>query len=278
MFLRSGLQIGLVPLPRSLGDSAAGYPCRMSFDVTEPVVGEDGACALASTVAERVPGARASIVFGSCARGTAVPGLSDVDLLVFVDDRASVGNVRWIAEEISDADVSVLLHDPSSLAALCSSDWSFAEHLSRESLPAFGDVDELSRRLAPKTPSTALIRKEIAAHLTVTEKLAVTQGLGGEHLHAYGRLYAAVKSASILDGVLASEISFDRREAISAAARRRPQLAEEFELIGGLEPFWLRLRRRASVGLPWRPRYDDARLGSHVAAAATVLRALSRPK
>jgi predicted nucleotidyltransferase len=258
-------------------DFTAGYSCGVSANTTEPMAWETSACSLASSIAERVRGARASIVFGSYARGTAVPDLSDVDLLVFVEDRAAAGSLRWITEAIAEAEVSVLVHDASSLRALCSNDWSFAEHLSRESIPAFGDVDELNRRLIPKVPSTSLIRKEIATHLTVTEKLANTQVLGGEHLHAYGRLFAAVKSASILDGILASEVSFDRHKAITAAARRRPELAEEFELLGSLEPFWLRLRRRASIELPWKPRYDEVRLGTHVAAATTVLRALSYP-
>lgn len=241
------------------------------------MVEEGSVCMVASEIAQHIDGVRAAIVFGSHARGTAVAPISDIDLLVLVKDRVAAGSARTLAAEICSTDVSVLIHDTASMLALRRSDWSFVEHLCREHIPAYGDIDRLIEQLLPAAPSAAVIREEIADHLAVTEQLADLRVLGGEHLHAYGRLFAALKSASILDGILASEICFDRHEAITATVRRRPELTAEVQLLSSLEPFWLRLRRRAPVSLPWRPRHDRPRLATHVAAARTVLDALSHP-
>jgi hypothetical protein len=217
-----------------------------------------------------------AIVFGSWARGTATPGVSDIDVLLMVGRRSRASGVRQLAGSLSDGRLSVLVHDRESLAALAYSDWSFVEHLRREQLPVHGDVDLLSGLLNAPVPSAGEIRRQIAGHLPVALGLERPQQLAGRHLLAYGRLFAATKSAAILDGILEGEPVFDRDLALSNVAARRPGLAEPLAAVARLEPFWLRMRRGEHVRVPWSPRRDVERLAAHAAAAAAVLRELSR--
>ncbi len=237
---------------------------------------------LAADVASRLEGARAAVVFGSYARGTAVAPLSDVDVLIWVEDRRAARGVRDLVNEHSGgctgAELSVLVHDTDSLGDLSSRDWSFISHLRAEQIPVWGDVEGLRTRLRAPTPSATVIREEIACHRQAVSRLADHRLLGGEHLHAYAGLFGALKSASILDGIVSGEPVFDRHEAIESAAARLPELAAEFGELGALEPFWLRLRRRSPVMLPWRPRHDRDRLVDRLATATKVLDTLARQR
>jgi hypothetical protein len=217
-------------------------------------------------------------LFGSCARGTAVKGLSDVDVFVVVEDRAVTPTAREIAERVSGYELSVLVHDRGSLAELREDDWSFVSHLACESVPVFGRTDRLAESLRVKTPVATVMREEIGGHMVLVEQLSQPAILGGNHLVSYARLFAAFKSVSILDGICADEVTFDRRKAIEGVARRWPDLYEECRLLAELEPFWLRLRRRTSVEVPWIPRGDEALLRERVAAAGRVFKALAHPR
>lgn len=237
---------------------------------------------LASNVASQLEGARAAVVFGSYARGTAVAPLSDIDVLVWVEDRNAAHGIRRLIDEHApdwpSAELSVLVHDNDSLGDLARSDWSFVSHLHTEQIPVWGDVEGLREHLDVATPSAIEIREEIAAHCQAVARFADDRLLGGEHLHAYAGLFGALKSASILDGIVSDEPVFDRHKAIDAAACRRPELAMEFKELSILEPFWLRLRRRSPVTLPWRPRHDRDRLADRLADATKVLDRLARPR
>lgn len=229
---------------------------------------------LAGGLVEQVPGVRSAIVFGSWARGTATPGLSDIDVLLMVEHRSRAVGVRQLARSLSEGQLSVLVHDTQSLGALVRSDWSFVEHLRREQIPVHGHVEDL-RGLDP-LPARVEIRQQIAGHLPVALGLQEPEKLAGRHLLAYGRLFAATKSAAILDGIAEGHPVFDRGLALSMLAARRPRLAEPLTQIGRLEPFWLRMRRGEHVPVPWSPRRDVERLSAHATAAARVLRELSR--
>jgi predicted nucleotidyltransferase len=229
---------------------------------------------LVGGLVEEVPGVRSAIVFGSWARGTATPGLSDIDVLLIVEHRSRAVGVRQLARSLSDGQLSVLVHDTQSLGALARSDWSFVEHLRREQLSVHGHVEEL-RGLHTRLPARVEIREQIAEHLPVALDLHEPERLAGRHLLAYGRLFAATKSAAILDGIAEGQPMFDRGLALSMLAARRPRLAEPLAQIGRLEPFWLRMRRGEHVPVPWSPRRDAGRLIAHATAAARILRELS---
>jgi predicted nucleotidyltransferase len=233
---------------------------------------------LAAQLADRIPGTIASVVFGSYARGTAVEALSDIDVLMLVQDRRSVHGVREMAQTISNEDLSVIVHDADSLAKLRADDWSFVAHLAREHIPAFGDVGTLQKLLRVPTPARRLIEDEIGEHMAVPRELWPSDALGGRHLVAYGRLYGATKSAAILDGLMAGEVSFDRSQALDQLAERRPRFSAEIELLSSLEPFWLRLRRSCHVPVPWIPRRDYEQLRRCVMAAEALLSGLSRAR
>lgn len=232
--------------------------------------------ALASQLADHIPGAIASVVFGSHARGTAVAALSDIDVLILVQDRRSVRGIQELAQSMTNEDLSVVVHDEDSLAKLRAADWSFVAHLAREHLPASGDVGKLQMLLHVPMPARRLIEHEIGEHLSVSRELWPPDALGGRHLVAYGRLYGATKSAAILDGLKAGEISFDRSEALRQLAERWPGFRAEIELLSSLEPFWLRLRRSRHVPVPWIPRRDYEQLRRCVTAAEALLGGLSR--
>ncbi|MHB8235002.1 MAG: nucleotidyltransferase domain-containing protein [Solirubrobacteraceae bacterium] len=227
----------------------------------------------AGELAAQVPGATAGVMFGSWARGTATPPLSDLDLLVLVPDRSRV--VAHFATTDAPRGLSVLIHDARTIGALCRADWSFVEHLRLENVPVFGDVERLRRLLRPDAPTEDVAREEIRRRADTHGGLSDPRALGGRHLIAYSRLYASVKSAAILDGVLASEPVFDRGAALAGAARRRPQIAEALASIEMLEPFWLRLRRRTHTPLPWSPRLDPVRLSRYALDARAVLAELA---
>ncbi len=231
---------------------------------------------LAGAVARRVTGVRAGILFGSWARGTAIPPLSDIDVLLFVKDRAASSETRKVAAALTRTPLSVLVHDHDSLSQLSRSDWSFVEHLRLEHLPVYGDIDALRLLLRPSVPRAHTIRAEIASHLPAVVSLREPSRLAGRHLLAYSRLYGAAKSAAILDGLLQTDVTFDRRLALQNVAARRPELVEPIRQIERLEPFWLRMRRSEHVQLPWSPRHDLRRLSAQASATASVLRELSR--
>lgn len=233
---------------------------------------------LAADLATQIPGSRAVFLFGSGARGTAVEGRSDVDLLLLVEDRRVAPRARELTERLGRTDLSLLVHDERSLAALRRDDWSFVSHLDREALPLHGETRSLASSFRVRTPRASEIRQEIAGHLSVTDQLSHPHLLGASHMVAYARLFAALKSAAILDGIETSEVSFDRGEAISALARRRPEIAHDCRTLAALEPFWLRLRRRPGTVLPWRPRGDEEALARHVAAAIRVFGTLACPR
>lgn len=219
------------------------------------------------------PGARAAVVFGSYARGSAVASLSDIDVLVLVEDRTR--RDRSLLPSYPDDDLSVIVHDRQSLEHLAYSDWSFVEHLRSEHLPVFGEVDELEALLRPASPSPEEIQREISDHLDIPRQLLEPRVLGGRHLTAYSRLFATVKSAAILDGIAEEDSKFDRAEAIAGVTRRNPDLASACNALMKLEPFWLRLRRRRPVTLPWGPRDDAERLAAHAEMAVSVISRLS---
>jgi predicted nucleotidyltransferase len=234
--------------------------------------------ALAAQLAGGIPGAIASVVFGSHARGTAVEALSDIDVLLLVRDRADVRGVRDMAQALSSEDLSVIVHDEDSLSKLRAADWSFVAHLAREHVPAFGDVGKLQKLLQVPMPARRSIEREIGEHLSVPRELCSPDALGGRHLVAYSRLYGVTKSAAILDGLMAGQVSFDRSQALDQLTERRPRFRDEIELLGSLEPFWLRLRRSRHVPAPWIPRRDYEQLTRCVKAAEVLLSGLSRAR
>ena len=112
-------------------------------------------------------------------------------MLLLVEHRSRTIGARKLATELSDGQLSVVVHDRYSLAQLARSDWSFVEHLKREHLPVYGDFETLVGLLDPAFRSTGEIRQEIADHLPVAHRLKQPHGLAGRHLLAYGRLFAS---------------------------------------------------------------------------------------
>lgn len=104
------------------------------------------------------------------------------------------------------------------------------------------------------------IKNEIRAHLDALAYLEDPEILSGQHITSYARLYGVAKSVVILEGLLAGEPEFDRAAAFEAWRRRHPNAAELAATAEELEPFFLRLRRRARVGVPWVPWRDTSRL------------------
>lgn len=238
---------------------------------------DDDPAVVAAELGKLISGGVAALVFGSRARGTDITPLSDVDILVLVRDRAAVTGLRDLAAASSPLEISLVVHDERSLSILRRRDWSFVEHLKREHIPAFGDVERLTSMLQPQMPRSTAIRAEISRHADAVDLLRPDL-LGGRHLVAYGHLYAAAKSAAILDSLVHDDVTFDRRRALEGVAARNPDLIEAVERVERLEPFWLRLRRTQPVALPWSPRRDHARLSSSLSAVRVLLRHLAKPR
>jgi hypothetical protein len=157
-------------------------------------------------------------------------------------------------------DVSPVFRTAHDLRALAVADWSFVEHLKREHETVVDVRGVLPKLLSPLQPDRAQVREEILDHAAKLDQFEDLEVFAGQHLTSYSTLYSTAKSVAILDGIANGEPAFDRNAALDGWIARRPAAAELAHSIRALEPFFLRLRRRSEVSLPWTPVDDEPRL------------------
>jgi hypothetical protein len=85
-------------------------------------------------------GTLADLRLGRNGRGTGITALSDIDLLIIVQDRPAVQRLGSFNAAFPHQELSIAVHDELSFAQLRTADWSSVDHLAREYLPAFGDA------------------------------------------------------------------------------------------------------------------------------------------
>jgi predicted nucleotidyltransferase len=211
-------------------------------------------------------------LFGSYARGTATSGLSDVDILVVTEQRLRTRCLREELRQLSP-DLSPVFRTSDELAELGRADWSFVEHLRLEHQPLWDPEAALPLLLRPAVPSPRAITQEMDRHLETFRHLDDPEILVGQHLTSYSLLYSCAKSVAILDALRHDEPVFDRAAALRRWGDRRPALRHLADDVALLEPFFLRLRRRRAVKLPWEPIGDVSRLAATVRTVRRFIRA-----
>jgi predicted nucleotidyltransferase len=240
--------------PAQLPTPAAHFPNLAGAD--RRIVGHQAAIAASRSLL----GVDAVALFGSLARSAPVRPNSDVDLLVLSKLRQSGRELRRHLTDVVGLEVELVIHTPSTLRNLARTDWSFIEHLRREHVALMDPKGLFPDVFRGAIPDRHDIKNEIRAHLDALAYLEDPEILSGQHITSYARLYGVAKSVVILEGLLAGEPEFDRAAAFEAWRRRHPNAAELAATAEELEPFFLRLRRRARVGVPWVPWRDTSRL------------------
>jgi predicted nucleotidyltransferase len=204
---------------------------------------------------------RALCVFGSMARGKWDAG-SDLDLLAVVPTESDASEVRTHirTSRLKDS-AQVRLMTVKALERNLDDMTVFAAHLAREG-KVISDRDGRITALLDEYPKDAPVRenaRSLASQLAVYEQL---DWCANHYLFCLSDLYAWGRAAAML--VLAREgaFEFDRERVFQRLGELHPNLAESAEQVRDLRPFWLLVRRRQRVDLPFPPT------GSHRETAA----------
>jgi predicted nucleotidyltransferase len=212
---------------------------------------------LASELADALRTQRAvssACLFGSAARDEADSG-SDLDLLVV----ASGDDVRGVRAELKrferKGETQIRVMAAHRLRDVFEDRTVFATHLAREGR-VFLDRDGLITALIKDYPKNAPVEEDgraLRARLKAYEDLA---WCGGRYLLCLADLHAWGRSGAMLALGRLGRFEFSRDRLFAALVESYPGLAEAAPTVEALRPFWLTVRRKRQVSLPFPP--DDS--------------------
>jgi predicted nucleotidyltransferase len=224
------------------------------------------AIAVTKDLVDEFPQIEGVCLFGSAARGDAVP-TSDVDLLVVGEGpQVRPSSIRRrLHLDNADPRVSVVCHTPDTLRRSVETGSRFLVHLQLEGEVLY-DTSGLLSELQRLPPLTVPIRAEVEGQL---KRLALYEHLeryNGTFLFPLSHIYAIGK-AIVMAILTENEIfEFNRDRALDAFTARFPDATEDVETLRTLSAFYRLASRGTQEELPFSYHDCDAEVANAIAA------------